>query len=180
MTGGGRITVDAVALKRDYGKPLPPVFTPNTIATSLDTNKDGKLECKEIGTWVPETDGDSRSLNASAYQSFITGMTAKDFKTHISDTRFDGCKAQPFGALLLEAKADHGALLTDKALSSWSKADVKISSQAKAQNDVATTLGVRNEWHVQTFNDTVSIKKIFNSISISTPVIHDPMPTVIK
>ncbi|MBX7483913.1 hypothetical protein [Qipengyuania qiaonensis] len=143
---------------------------------SLDTDHDGIIECKEIGTWVDEN-RNGRSANANAYQDFISGVPGTDF--HVVNpvtgpVKFDGCHDRPDGAMLVEAKADHGGWVLGGGVSKLE--DTGIADQGERQKTAASTLGVRNEWHTQTLHDKMVIDNIFRNSEIATPVIHSPMP----
>jgi hypothetical protein len=145
---------------------------------ALDTNRDDVLQCREIGQWIPDIGVESRSLNAQAYQAHVTGRPGEDFEVVTPITgkvRFDGCVDLPAGADLLEAKGDHGVLLTDKA-TSWSAARAGVVAQGQVQQAAAAKLGVAAEWHVQTTTDHAVIQTLFARSGILLPVIHDPMP----
>ena len=92
----------------------------------------------------------------------------------VRDVDFDGCREIGDRAVLVEAKGDHGDLLSPRA--TWSDAPIGIAAQGRDQQAAATVLGVHNEWHVQTADDTAAIAGIFAQNGISTPVLHDPMP----
>ncbi len=127
-------------------KPEQKSLTP--LALPLDTDKDGKLLCKEIGDWVPDTG--SHTANSLAYQDYVTGVPGADFHVKVPElnkVKFDGCKDQAVGPILLEAKAKQGSLLDPKPASFMAEV---IKNQAINQNNVAIALGVPNEWHVQT------------------------------
>ena len=146
----------------------------NPAALALDANKDGKLECKEIGNWVVDTG--RHSANSRAYQDYVTGKAGYVFHVEVTfksaSVKFDGCKDEAAGPLLLEAKGDHGNVLDPMG---FDGAQVAIVRQAKFQNEVAVNLGVRNEEHVQTEKDTVAIRSLFDFNGIPTPVVYDPM-----
>jgi hypothetical protein len=155
------------------------VRTPlNAAAAALDANKDNKLQCKEIGTWVVDTGFDSRSANAKAYQNFISGRPGMDFEVPrkgLNPINFDGCKDTPLGPLLLEAKAKHGEVLTG----GWSDAPGKIADQGFEQDKAAGAIGVRNEWHVQVAEEADIIRNILErDAKVQTPVHHTDMPIV--
>lgn len=141
-------------------------------------NKDDK-SCAVIGEWVAEKPG-SNSKNVIAYQGYVTGKEGYDFhvKTVVEgNVKFDGCKDEITGPVLLEAKADHGGLLSQQ--EAWSYAQkIGIPEQGPRQDSAAKEIGVRNEWHTQTENDRTVIEDIFREKAISTPVIHTPMPKV--
>lgn len=146
--------------------------------SALDTDRDGRVECPEIGKWLPDVGEDSRLPNARAYQTHVTGVPGMDFKVTTPITgavRFDGCRDLPDGALLLEAKADHGVLLTEGA-ERWSVARDAVGKQGDRQQNVSQSIGVHAEWHVQTAIDQQAIKDVFVDKRVLIPVIHDPMP----
>ncbi len=164
------------ATHADQNKNPQPGPRLNPAAAALDTDKDGKLQCLEIGKWKPDT-GYHPTNNSRAYQDYVSGFPGTDFQTHPiygKQVKFDGCRTGSDGrALLLEAKANYGNLLGGK----WSKAELKtIPEQGIRQHRAATLLGVRNEWHAQSENDTKVIQQIFkDKAEIPTPVIHTPM-----
>jgi hypothetical protein len=154
----------------------------NPTVALLDVNKDDRLQCKEIGIWVKDNGFDSRSVNSKAYQDFISGKPGMDFEVNTpvmqsGKINFDGCKDMPAGALLLEAKAQHGAVLTG----GWSSAPAQIADQARKQDQAAKALGVQNEWHVQVKEEAATIRIILeHDVQVKTPVHHTDMPIVKK
>jgi hypothetical protein len=149
-------------------KPLTPLALP------LDTDKDGKLVCREIGVFVKDTG--NHTANSKAYQDYVTGVPGMDF--HVVSTnapsgrvKFDGCKDRPEGPMLLEAKGNHRTLLKG-----WgSEAEKEIPKQGESQDKAAKALGVSNVWHAQTSHDQEAIKALFDDRGLSTPVYHTPM-----
>ncbi len=112
---------------------------------------------------------------AIAYQDYVSGKPGTDFHVITPQTgkvKFDGCRDEPAGPKLLEAKADHGGLLDGK---NWSQAEKSVPKQGKSQDDAAKALGVPNKWHTQTLNDRDVIREIFKDLKLKTPVIHDPI-----
>jgi hypothetical protein len=151
------------------------------IRVAADTNRDGELQCREIGQWQPEAGYAARETinggNANRYQDYVGGRPGENFHVTAPGVRnvaFDGCRDIGQHAVLVEAKGDHGVLLSPHAI--WSDAPIGIEGQGRDQQEAATVLGVRNEWHVQTAHDTAAIAGIFTQVGIATPVLHDPMP----
>jgi hypothetical protein len=149
------------------------------LALPLDIDKDGKLQCKEIGDW--KTDNANHTANSRAYQDYVSGRPGTDFRVKVpayNDINFDGCKDKTEGPVLLEAKAKQGSLLDPKPLDFMPK---KIAEQGRRQHNVATALGVTNEWHVQTKKDFAVIREILDDeAKLPTPVIYDPTPVIKK
>jgi hypothetical protein len=144
-------------------------------AAALDLDKDGHLKCVDIGVFV--IDNGRHSVNSEAYQGYVTGKPGMDFhvKTDVKENpiKFDGCKDEPAGPRLLEAKADHGNVLHPMAFSSAIDA---IKAQGNSQSDAANRLGVPNEVHVQTEKDHRVIRDAYAAEKLATPIIHDPYP----
>ncbi len=150
-------------------KPLTP------LAMALDTDKDGKMVCKEIGDWVPDTG--RHSPNSKAYQDYVTGKPGTDFHVPRLDKmplKFDGCKDTPDSPLLLEAKGMHGAVITGD----FSDEPARAAKQGTEQMNVAKALGVRNELHVQMKEEVGVFEKIYRGADVTTPVKHVPMPLI--
>jgi hypothetical protein len=154
-------------------KPLTPLALP------LDTDKDGKLVCREIGVFVKDTTNHNK--NSYAYQAYVTSRPDEDFHVVSANApsgrvKFDGCKDLPEGPMLLEAKAQQGGLFKRKLLTFIIE---KFGRQAQSQHDAATALGVKNEWHVQTKKEHEGIKDIINDrAKLPTPIIFDPTPVI--
>jgi Restriction endonuclease fold toxin 5 len=149
------------------------------LALPLDTDNDGKLQCKEIGDW--KTDNANHTANSRTYQDYVSGRPGTDFNVKVpayNDINFDGCKDKAEGPVLLEAKAKQGKLLDPKPRKFMTD---KIADQGQRQHNVATALGVANEWHIQTEKDHAVIEKVLNDkAKLPTPVIYDPTPLIKK
>ncbi len=68
--------------------------------------------CKAIGDWVPDTG--RNAPNSLAYQDYVAGKPGTDFYVKarkLNKVKFDGCKDQAVGPMLLDAKAKQASLL---------------------------------------------------------------------
>jgi len=183
-------TAAAIAAVKIAGSGAPeptpkdkPKLTP--LAVPLDTDHDGKLQCREIGKWVTEDGYAARELispNANRYQDFIGGHPGQNFRVidpsqKMGQTDYDGCRDTPNGAVTLEAKGDHRGMIDQE----WYFAGkVGLVDQGRRQQDTANRYGVRNEWHAQTATDRAAIAGLFKTTNpeITTRVLHTPMSEI--
>ncbi len=169
-----------LAQKDTASAPTPesdPKPSPIPAPPPLETDKNDKKTCAVIGAWV--RDNGHHSANSQAYQDFITGRAETDFhvpRAGKPDLKYDGCKDQITGPVLLEAKAKHGEVITG----SFSNEPIRAAEQGKEQQRVAQALGVRNELHVQMENERAVFETIYKEANVTTPVIHTPLPVVKK
>ncbi len=145
-------------------------------ARALDTNNDGRLQCREIGRWAPDPGYAGYSANARAYQDYVSGRPGQHFvvtdvQRSSGVTAFDSCRDTPVGAHLSEAKADHGVVLS----APWgARAREGIGEQGVAQQRAARTLGVTNDLQAQSRTDRDIIAGVYRSNGVTTPVLHNP------
>lgn len=178
--------VDLQGLRAAYGRPLPAGMVGTgeqarpipEAARALDTNGDGRLQCREVGRWAPDSGYGGYSPNAQIYQDYISRHPGQHFVVPDAQrprgvTAFDGCTDTPVGAHLTEAKADHGGILQAR----WGdQARAGILEQGVAQQRLARALGVTNDVQAQTSGDASTIRGIYLNSGVTTPVLHNPGP----